>query len=86
MNIDINGKVRYISKENKVTSDKASHAFKIIVIETLMDSYVAVHVWNEKLDVLNEIRINDIVELSCRLESHKNKKNPNLWFHKILLK
>jgi hypothetical protein len=51
-----------------------------------MDSYVAVHVWNEKLDVLNEIRINDIVELSCRLESHKNKKNPNLWFHKILLK
>ena len=85
MNININGKVRYISKENKVRSDKASHSFKIVVIETLMDSYVAVHVWNEKLDTSNEVRINDIVEFNCRLESHKNKKNPNLWFHKILL-
>lgn len=86
MNIDINGKVRYISKENKVNSDKASHTFKIIVLETLMDSYVAIHVWNEKLKVLEDIRINDIVEFTCRLESHKNKKNPSLWFHKILLK
>jgi len=85
MKININGKVRYISKENKVKSDKASHSFKIVVIETLMDSYVAVHVWNDKLDELNEVRINDIVDFNCRLESHKNKKNPNLWFHKILL-
>ena len=86
MNLDVNGKVRYISRENIVNGENATHKFKIIVIETLFDSYVAIHVWNDKLEILETIKVGDIVELNCRIESHKNKKNPGLWFHKILIR
>lgn len=85
MNIKVNGKCRYISQEKKVTGTKEPHTFKILVLETIENSYIAVHVWNDKLHQIELYKVGDILELDCRVESHKNRKNPDLWYHKILL-
>jgi len=86
MNIDVHGIVRFISEEQPLESDRASHQFRIIVIETIEGPYIAVHVWDEKLPKIKGVKLRDMVDLPCRLESHKNRKNPKLWFHKILLR
>jgi hypothetical protein len=86
MNITVNGKIRYIGEDQEVSGDKGNHQFKIIIIETLDNSYLAIHAWDEAMEKVNEIKIGEIVELNCRLESHRNKKNRDLWYHKLLLK
>lgn len=85
MNIKVNGKVRYISEENVVNGDKGKHSFKILVVETLDNSYLAVHCWDEAMDKVKDFKLGQIIEQDCRLESHRNKKNRDLWYHKLLL-
>jgi|TARA_R100000353_G_scaffold160629_1_gene120343 hypothetical protein len=85
MNIEVSGKVRFISSKEEVLGEKEKHFFKIIVIETLQDSYIAIHVWDDKLKKIKGLKLNSIVEFECRLESHKNRKRKDLWFHKLLL-
>ena len=85
MNIEVAGKVRYISNKEEIEGQNENHFFKIIVIETLEDSYIAVHVWDDKLKKISNVKLNSIVEFNCRLESHKNRKRKDLWFHKLLL-
>lgn len=89
MNITVNGQIRFIGKENKVNGtgdDAAQHAFRILVIETLENSYLAIHCWDEALNKISDYKIKDLVELECRLESHRNRKNKDLWYHKLLLR
>ena len=47
MNITVNGKIRYIGEDQEVSGDKGNHQFKIIIIETLDNSYLAIHAWDE---------------------------------------
>lgn len=86
MNIKVNGQVRYIGSENTVKGDKGTHSFKILIVETLDNSYLAIHCWDELQDKIKEFKLNQIIEVECRLESHRNKKNRDLWYHKLLLK
>lgn len=88
MNITVNGQIRFIGRENKVNStsdDLVEHSFRILVIETLENSYLAVHCWDESLEKIKGLKVKDLVELECRLESHRNRKNKDLWYHKLLL-
>tara|TARA_R100000734_G_C3272143_1_gene67870 strand:+ start:123 stop:383 length:261 start_codon:yes stop_codon:yes gene_type:complete len=85
MNVTINGKIRYIGKETNVSGEKGEHVFVILVVETLEDSYLAIHCWDELASRVDELKVNQIVELDCRLESHRNRKNKDLWYHKLLL-
>jgi len=84
MNIKINGQIRYISEENNVNGNEP-HVFKILVVETLENSYLAIHCWNKMMDKISDMKVGQIVELNCRLESHRNRKNKDLWYHKLLL-
>jgi len=89
MNLKVNGQIRYIGKDNVVDSSKnntSKHVFKILVVETLENSYLAIHCWDEAIDKIKDFKVNDVVGLQCRLESHRNRKNKDLWYHKLLLR
>ena len=89
MNISVNGQIRFISQVNEVeskTDDSSQHIFKILVIETLDNSYLAIHCWDGAVEKIKDYKVKDLVELECRLESHRNRKNKDLWYHKLLLR
>jgi len=86
MNINVNGKIRHIGEDQEVKGEKGSHQFKILIIETLDNSYLAIHAWDESIEKVKDYKVGQIVEVDCRLESHRNKKNRELWYHKLLLK
>ena len=70
----------------EVGTKENQHAFKVLIVETLDNSYLAVHCWDETMDQTKSFKLNQIIEVECRLESHRNKKNRDLWYHKLLLK
>ena len=37
------------------------------------------------MDKVKDFKLGQIIEQDCRLESHRNKKNRDLWYHKLLL-
>lgn len=86
MNIKVNGKIRHIGEDQEVSGEKGNHQFKILIIETLDNSYLAIHAWDTSMEKVKEYKTGQIVEVDCRLESHRNKKNRELWYHKLLLK
>jgi hypothetical protein len=85
MTIKVHGQIRYIGKDNVVDGESGSHKFRLLVLETLENSYIAIHAWNENIDKIKSLKLKQIVELDCRLESHRNRKNKDLWYHKLLL-
>jgi hypothetical protein len=56
-----------------------------IWLKTLEDSYIAINAWDDHIKQLDGLKVGEIATLNCRLESHRNKKNPALFYHKILL-
>ena len=84
MNIKIKGEIRFIGKDTFVDGKESNHVFKIRVIEEKDGCYLAIHCWDEKIDQVKALKLGEEVEIDCRLESHRNKKNGK-WFHKILV-
>tara|TARA_Y100001938_G_scaffold138336_1_gene203654 strand:- start:673 stop:933 length:261 start_codon:yes stop_codon:yes gene_type:complete len=85
MKIEISGVCRYISKLQRFDGHRNPHKFKIIVIETLESSYIAIHAFDDNVEKTVDFVVGEVLTLQCTLESHKNRKNPDLWYHKILL-
>jgi hypothetical protein len=84
MNIEVLGQVKYISKPKEVKGE-GTHSFVTVWVKTLEDSYLAINCWDEHIEKTKDFKINGIVTLNCRVESHRNKKNQDLFYHKLLL-
>lgn len=87
MNITVLGQIKFMSPIKEVKgSDKKDHSFLTIWLKTLEDSYIAVNCWDKLIDKTSSFELGDIVTLDCKIESHRNKKKPTLFYHKILLR
>jgi hypothetical protein len=87
MNITVLGQIKFMSEPKEVSgTDGESHSFKTIWLKTLEDSYIAVNCWDDFIEKTSEFKLSEIVTLDCKIESHRNKKNPLLFYHKILLR
>lgn len=84
MNIKVLGQVKHIS-EVKETKGQVKHQFVSLWIKTLEDSFISVNAWDDHMAKIKGLKVGDITTLECRLESHRNKKNPELFFHKIMI-
>ena len=63
MNIKVNGKIRHIGEDQEVSGEKGDHQFKIVIIETLDNSYLAIHAWDDSIDKAKGYKVGQIVEL-----------------------
>lgn len=86
MNVTVLGQVKYISKPKMVESGNEDHSFVTMWVKTLEDSHIAINCWDNTISKTVDFKIGEIVTLECKIESHRNKKNPTLFYHKILLK
>lgn len=87
MNITVHGQVKFVSEPKAVKgTDGEDHSFMTLWIKTLEDSYIAVNCWDNVIPKTSTFKLGEIVKLDCKLESHRNKKKPNLFYHKVLLK
>lgn len=87
MNIEVLGQIKFMSPIKEVKgSDEKNHSFLTIWLKTLEDSYIAVNCWDKQIDKTVSFKLGDIVTLDCKIESHRNKKKPTLFYHKILLR
>lgn len=87
MNITVLGQVKFMSEPKEVRgSDGEDHSFKTLWLKTLEDSYIAVNCWDDLITKTLSFELGEIVTLECKLESHRNKKKPNLFYHKVLLR
>ncbi len=84
MNIEVLGQIKYISEVKEIKGE-VKHKFVSVWIKTLEDSYISVNAWDDHIAQLEGLKVGEITTLKCRLESHRNKKNPALFYHKILL-
>ena len=87
MNITVTGTLSFISERQLVkASDRNDHTFLTLWIKTLETSYIAVTCWDDKIKKTEALELDEIVTLECRVESHRNKKKPDLFYHKVLLR
>lgn len=87
MNITVLGQVKFMSEPKEVKgSDGEDHSFKTLWLKTLEDSYIAINCWDNLIEKTSLFELGEIVTLECKLESHRNKKKPTLFYHKILLR
>ena len=87
MNITVLGQVKFMSEPKEVRgSDGEDHSFKTLWLKTLEDSYIAVNCWDDLIEKTSSFELGEIVTLDCKLESHRNKKKPTLFYHKVLLR
>lgn len=86
MKIEVLGRINFMSTPKIVqSSDGKEHSFMTLWIKTLEDSYIAVNCWDNTIEKTKSFKVSDIVTLNCKLESHRNKKNTELFYHKIML-
>jgi|TARA_B110000090_G_scaffold49282_1_gene56161 hypothetical protein len=87
MNITVLGQLKFMSEPKEVKgSDGEDHSFKTLWLKTLEDSYIAVNCWDDLIKKTSSFELGEIVTLDCKLESHRNKKKPTLFYHKVLLR
>lgn len=87
MNIEVEGKIKFVSEPKLVkSSDGKDHSFMTLWMKTFEDSYIAVNCWDTSIELAETFKLGEVVTLDCKLESHRNKKNPTLFYHKILLR
>lgn len=87
MKIDVLGKIKFMSEPKLVkSSDGSEHTFMTIWMKTLDETYIAINCWDKLIEKTKTFELGDNVNLECKLESHRNKKNPLLFYHKILLR
>ena len=87
MNITVLGQVKFVSEPKAVKgTDGEDHSFMTLWIKTFEDSYIAVNSWDTSIEIAETFKLGEVVTLDCKLESHRNKKNPTLFYHKILLR
>ena len=84
MKVEVLGQIKYISEPKEVKGEE-DHKFVSVWLKTLEDYYIAVNAWDEHIEQLKGLAVGSIVTFKCRIESHRNKKNPALFYHKILL-